>query len=406
MNVLVLNAGSASVKFEVIETDPDAPLDRFGRKRVSGAVEHIGQDATLSLLDGKSVRERRDVKAGGYEEAASLVLEFLDTGEAGLRLDDVHAVAHRVVHGAERFAGPARIDESVLAAIDELAELAPEHNPHAASIIRATQARVGERVPMVASFDTAFHRTLPEHARLYGLSRELAERHGIRRFGFHGLSHRYLLLRYARLTGKPAEQISIITLHLESGCSATAIRQGQSIDTSMGFTPLEGLVMGTRCGDLDPALTEFLMRRENAGIEEIQRRLNKESGLLGLSGRSNDTRELVPLAASDERVRMALEVFCYRARKYMGAYLAALNGAEAVVFGGGISENTPYVRARICAEMDWCGLVLDPAANEATVDRDGRITTDESRLHAYVLPAEEGLMIAQEAARCLAGEVA
>jgi acetate kinase len=259
---------------------------------------------------------------------------------------------------------------------------------------------LGEDVPAVAVFDTGFHRTLPDRASIYAIPWELTRRYGIRRYGFHGISHNYLMLRYAELTRTPVEQTNIISLHLEGGSSATAVVAGKSIDTSMGFTPLEGLVMGTRSGDVDPALVAFLALQEKVDVRVVEEWLNKKSGLLGVSGRSQDTRVLVQHAAEDERTELALDIFAYRVRKYIGAYLAATGGVAAVVFGGGIGENTPDVRRRICAGLEWLGLEFDPERNAATVDREGKITRDGSRLEAYVIPTKEALMIAHEALRC------
>jgi acetate kinase len=254
----------------------------------------------------------------------------------------------------------------------------------------------------VATFDTAFHRTLPERASRYAIPLELADKHRIRRYGFHGLAHRYMTERYAAITATPLEQVKLVTLQLGNGCSATAIEGGRSVDTSMGFTPLEGLIMGTRSGDVDPSLAGILARREGVDIEEAEAWLNTRSGLLGVSGRSSDMRELLEAEANgDDRAALAVDMFCYRARKYVGAYLAALDGADAVVFGGGIGENAPPVRARICAGMEWCGLTLDEGRNARTVGCEGRISTDDSRVHAYVIQVNEAAVIARDTVRCL-----
>jgi acetate kinase len=279
--------------------------------------------------------------------------------------------------------------------VERLEDLAPLHNQSALKVIRAAQARVKDRIPMIGVFDTAFHRTIPEHAALYGLPLEFAQKHKIRRYGFHGTSHRYMMLRYAEVARKPASELNLITLHLEGGSSVTAIRRGQSVDTSMGFTPLEGLIMGTRSGDLDPAIVTYLMRKENWSGDEIDNFLNKNSGLLGISGISADTRKLRE-RLSEARVNLALDLFCYRVRKYIGAYLAALGGADAIVAGGGISENTVVVRERIFEHFGWCGAVLDRERNRETVDLEGSITTPESLLPIWIIPTEEGLMIAKE----------
>ena len=270
-----------------------------------------------------------------------------------------------------------RIDDRVIAILDSLCDLAPLHNPSSLSGIHAASKVLGAAVPMVAAFDTSFHQTIPETAAIYALPYELATKHHIRRYGFHGLAHQYSAIRYGELTGKAADQINIVTLHLGNGCSACAIRNGVSIDTSMGFTPLEGLVMGTRSGDLDPALVAHLARQE--GIDEVESLLNTGSGLLGVSGISSDMRELIALYEKNPRARLAIDVFCYRARKYLGAYLAALEGADAVVFSGGIGEHIPLVRRKICAGMKWCGLVLDEHQNDSVIGSEGRISTAEAQ---------------------------
>jgi acetate kinase len=402
MNVLALNAGSASLRFEVIAARPDAAPEGQ-RSLVSGIVEGIGEEATFSVMEGKRVVHQEEVQASDYGEAARAVLAWLDSARwrGAPTTRELGAVGHRVVHGGDRFPEPVAIDDDVVAGIEALEDLAPLHNAPALEVIRAAEGVLGKEVPMVAVFDTVFHRTLPEHARTYPLPLELAHKHHIRRYGFHGLSHEYLVRRYAQITDTPVERVTVITLHLESGCSACAVRHGRSVDTSMGFTPLEGLMMGERSGDIDPSIVGYLARHERVDVSRVEEWLNRESGLLGVSGRSKDTRELVELLETDARARLAIEVFCYRLRKYIGAYLAALGGAQAIVFGGGIGENTPSVRARALEGFGWCGLTLDAARNERTIDREGRITTDDSRLHAYVIPTQEGLLIAQQVARCL-----
>jgi acetate kinase len=405
MNVLVFNVGSASLKFQVIATAPDTGIPEQGRAVVSGAIEEFGAEATLSSFENKEIAHQEKVAAADYGEAARQALSWLNAAKRpGLpAIGQLDAVGHRVVHGGDRFSTPVRIDNEVIMGIEELEDLAPLHNAPAVSVIRASQEALGSDLPMVAVFDTEFHRSIPPQAYTYALPWELAGRHRIRRYGFHGVAHEYLAGRYARIAGRPVEKAHLITLHLESGCSACAVRGGQSVDTSMGFTPLEGLMMGMRSGDIDPSIIGYLMRQERVGIEQVEKWLNKESGLLGVSGRSHDTRELMKLIAADERVQLAMEVFCYRIHKYIGAYLAVLGGAEAVIFGGGIGENTPFVRRRACEGFEWCGLQIDPALNERTIDCEGRITTDDSRLHAYVIPAEEELMIAQKVVQCLGG---
>jgi acetate kinase len=259
----------------------------------------------------------------------------------------------------------------------------------------------------VAVFDTAFHRTMPAHAAQYAIAHELTAKHAIYRYGFHGLAHGYMAEQYARLRGITLHDSKLITLQLGSGCSITAVKAGRSIDTSMGFTPLEGLVMGTRAGDIDPALVPFLARRESVSADEVERWLNTRSGLLGVSGRSGDVRDLLEAeAAGDSRAALALEMFCYRARKYIGAYMAAMGGADAIIFGGGIGEHAPDIRARISDGLQWAGLRIDETRNAATTGRDGEISTDDSEIAAYVIRVDEEQVIAQETARLLRGSSA
>jgi acetate kinase len=395
MNVLVLNAGSNSLKFEVIAAEPDINTPNQGEKLVSGSVEGIGNDDTvLSQLKDKQVIHQEQTNASDYQEATLRVLEWLDNNRL---LNDLDVIGHRVVHGGEQFTNSVVIDDQVITGIEALEELAPLHNKPAVGVIQTTRAKLDSHLPQVAVFDTIFHRTIPKYAQLYGIPLELSERYKIRRYGFHGISHQYMAMRYAQVANCPREAVNIITLHLESGCSVTAIKGSQSIDTSMGFTPLEGIIMGKRCGDIDPAIIGYLAHKEQTEVSEIEEWLNKKSGLLGLSGLSHDTRVLMKEFDHNERVRLAMEVFCYRIQKYIGAYLTVLGGAEAIVFGGGIGENTLFVRERVCKGFEWCGLMLDSQRNQQVIDCEGYISTDDSHLKAYVIPVQEGLMIAQEA---------
>jgi acetate kinase len=377
--VLVFNPGSNSLKFEMISAS-FPPVDHAveGEKLLRDVIEPVGPGG----------------EADDHAAAAKVAIQRVkDT--AGL--PEIEVVGHRVVHGGERYTSATRIDDGLLERLHELEELAPLHNKSAAGVIRAAREAYPADIPQFAVFDTAFHRTIPDPARLYPIPWDLTQKHKIQRFGFHGSSHRYMMLRYAQITNTPLDQTNLVTLHLEGGSSATAIQGGRSVDTSMGLTPLEGLMMSTRCGDIDPALVQFLAHEENAGIDEVEVWLNKKSGLLGVSGRSGDTRDLVKYMDADPRCRLALEMFAYRVRKYVGAYLAATGGASAIVFGGGIGENTPAVRRLVCEGLRWMGLDFDPERNEATLDREGPITRDGSRLQAYVIPTEECLMIAHEA---------
>jgi acetate kinase len=307
------------------------------------------------------------------------------------------AVGHRVIHGGDEFTEPVLIDDKVIAAIDALSELAPLHNQPSLNAIGAVREMLGRDVPMVAVFDTAFHRTLPTRAYHYAIPQKLAAKHRIRRYGFHGLAHRYMTERYATITATPLEQVKLITLQLGNGCSATAVANGRSVDTSMGFTPLEGLMMGTRSGDVDPTLAGFLARREGVPIADVTNWLNTRSGLLGVSGRSRDMRELLAAEREgDEMAALAIDMFCYRIKKYIGSYLTILNGADAIIFSGGIGENAAEVRARILAGMEWCGLKLDGERNIAAIGCENHITADDTRLPAYVIPVDEALIIARD----------
>jgi acetate kinase len=403
VNILVFNPGSSSLKFEIVACEPPTADVVSGKKLVSGVVEPIDSNGKLSWNSDVRRSGQIDLPVKDHGEAAMEVLKRIDSGALGTqsvgRIKDFQIIGHRVVHRGDGFTRPALIDDEVISRIEKLRELAPLHNEAALAVIKATQSIVGRQIPSIAVFDTAFHRTIPERARVYGIPWDLTVRHRIGRSGFHGISHKYLLLRYAQLTLTPIEQAKIISLHLEGGASATAIVGGKSIDTSMGFTPLEGLMMGTRSGDLDPAIVGYLARKENVGIATVEEWLNKKSGLLGISGSSQDTRILVKQAATDDRSRLALDVFAYRVRKYIGAYLAAMDGAAAIVFGGGIGENTPVIRRQICEGLRWFGLDFDDERNLKTIDQEGQITRDGSRLHAFVIPTEEGLMIAHETLR-------
>ena len=401
MAVLALNCGSSSVKFGLFPLGSGAsPGDRqpaLARGQVDGLSTG---DASVRFRIGERVEEAR-ASLDGYEAAVRHVLARLAAaGRSGL--PPIAAVGHRVVHGADRFRHPVLIDDAVVAGIEALEELAPLHNRPSLAGIRAARATLGSRMPMVAVFDTAFHASLPDHASTYAIPRELADRHGIRRFGFHGLSYQSVLARYAEMTETPEEAATLVALHLGNGCSAAAIKGGRSIDTSMGFTPLEGLVMGTRAGDLDPAIVEYLTRREAVPVATVGEWLNLRSGLLGLSGLSSDMRTLLAREGDHAGARLAVAVFCYRARKYIGAYVAALGGAQAVIFTGGIGEHSPEIRARICAGMDWCGLRLDPARNAAAVGSEGCVSPPNAALKAYVLAADEEPVIARETASCIA----
>lgn len=404
MLVLVLNCGSSSVKFQVFASDLDVPTQAGPRRLARGLIERIGEQAVVAMQAEGRPAEHETAQLPNHEAGIRRVLAW--TRSAGGALAPVAAsgfgaVGHRVVHGGERFTKPVIIDREVAAAIEAVEDLAPLHNAPSLAGIHATHALLGPRVPMVAVFDTAFHAALPEHAHRYAIAYELSLRHRIRRYGFHGTSYRYVLSRYCQITGTPPERATVVALHLGNGCSAAAIKSGKSVDTSMGFTPLEGLTMGTRSGDLDPTLVGYLARVEGVSTAEVERWLNERSGLLGVSGRSRDMRDLLERERDDPRARLAVEIFCYRARKYIGAYLAALGGADAVIFTGGIAENSAEVRARICAGMAWCGLSLDAEQNALASGREGRISDETARLPAFVIPTDEEVVIARDTVECV-----
>ena len=399
MRVLVLNSGSSSLKFRVLNITP-ATNGRAANHRVlaGGAVTGIGGLSTFRL-DGNSDQTAAERPVKDHGEAVEWIFSHLDTRQIG-------AVGHRVVHGGERFGGPVRLTDAVLAEIEQLSDLAPLHNPACLAAIRGAREHLPDDTPMVAVFDTSFHATMPTIASTYAIPNELAARHGIRRYGFHGIAHQSLMNGYAALTGRDLSNARLITLHLGNGCSAAAIRGGRSVDTSMGLTPLEGLVMGTRSGDLDPAIVAYLARRERVDAQTIERWLNEKSGLLGVTGLSNDMRKLLEAEAEgNHRAALAIDLFCYRARKYIGAYLAVLEGADAVVFGGGIGEHSPVVRERICAGMEWCGLKLDREQNRKAVnlvtDQAARISPKDAAVPAFVVAVDEETAIADETVQCL-----
>jgi acetate kinase len=410
MNVLVLNSGSSSLKFQVIATDLEQIQQHQDDRICRGEVEGVGGEAIIRTQYRNEPGHTETAPIRDMTAALDYLVRYIASDRSGIKeirsTADVHAVGHRVVHGGELFKESTLIDERVLKGIEDCIDLAPLHNPNNVKGILAARDLFGKDVPQVAVFDTAFHHSLPEQAYLYAVPYHLYRRHRIRRYGFHGTSHRYVAFRYRALRGLTRQQTNIITLHLGNGCSAAAIQAGSSIDTSMGMTPLEGLVMGTRSGDLDPAIVSVIARKEGMSPSEVDTLLNTQAGLLGISGLTNDMRELQAELKEhdDRRVRLAVEIFCYRARKYIGAYLAAMGGADAIVFTGGIGENSPDVRARICADMEWAGLKLDASRNQETVGREGQISTDDSKLLAYAIPTGEELLIARDTVRVIRGE--
>jgi acetate kinase len=396
MNILALNCGSTSLKFRVASLTDAAKNDQH--QLASGVVDSIGPGAHLEFHaeTGAHLLEQRPLESLG--DAAIAVLDWLEAAH----VPSLDAVGHRVVHGGAAFQGPVRITADTIEQLDRLSELAPLHNGPAMQAIRSVDALIGN-IPSVATFDTTFHAHMPERAALYALPLDLMRRHAIRRYGFHGLAHRSMLYRYASLAAKTTAEVSIITLQLGGGCSIAAIERGSSIDTSMGFTPLEGLMMGTRSGDLDPSLPAYIAEHEGLTPDWVDDLLNRDSGLKGVSGRSGDVRELLRAESEgDERSTLALDMFCYRIRKAIGAYLAALGGAQAIVFGGGIGEHSATIRERICRGMKWSGVALDADRNNAATG-EARISADISRVALWVIPSDEESVILSDTYSCVSG---
>lgn len=409
MNILVLNCGSSSLKFQIIETDLDRIESNSDKQLAKGVIERIGGQALITLqADGKSpVRQAAPLR--DHRSALDHVLRWIVSSEAGIgsiqSLADIHAIGNRVVHGAEKFTRSVIIDDEVIRGIEDCIELAPLHNPANLKGIFAARELFGTGIPQVAVFDTSFHSTMPEISYLYAIPYQLYRRHKIRRYGFHGTSHRYVAYRFRQLTRTPRDNTNIITLHLGNGCSVCAVKGGNSLDTSMGLTPLEGLVMGTRSGDVDPSLLEFLMHKEGMSILEVDTVLNKQSGLLGLSGLTNDMRDLLDEEREhqDRRSTLAINIFCQRVKKYVGAYLAAMGGvADTIIFTGGIGENSAVIRKRSTEGLGFLGISLDEKLNLATVGgKEGIISSEDSRIRVYVIPTNEELLIARDTVRCI-----
>jgi acetate kinase len=381
MRILVVNSGSSSLKYQLQEvTAGDARV--LGR----GLVEKIGAQGSA---------------AADHDAAARIAFEELSASGALNDAGELAGIGHRIVHGGERFSHSTIMDEAVVADIEACSELAPLHNPVNLKAYYATR-RLAPQARHVAVFDTAFHATLPRHAFLYGLPYRFYEQDKIRRYGFHGTSFRYLSERFSAIRGAEPESAKLIACHLGNGCSVCAIDGGRSVDTSMGFTPLEGLLMGTRSGDIDAGAVLYAMRKNGMPAEEMEQLLNRDCGLRGVSGASNDMRELLRSAdAGDARSRDAVEIFCYRIRKYIGAYFAALGGAGGVVFSGGIGENSAEIRGRVCRTLSQLGIVIDEKRNEAARGVEAEISTPGAPVAVWVIPTNEEMMIARDTYRCL-----
>ena len=392
MNILVINCGSSSLKFQLINAESEEVLAK-------GLCERIGIDGRLTYQPAGGEKEISEKAMPTHTEAIQFVIDALTNEKTGVvkSLSEIGAVGHRIVHGGEKFASSVVITEEVKKAVEECNDLAPLHNPANLIGFEACE-KLMPGTPMVAVFDTAFHQTMPEKAYMYGLPYEYYEKYKVRRYGFHGTSHSYVSKKAAEVMGKAYDEVKTIVCHLGNGASVSAVLNGKSVDTSMGLTPLEGLVMGTRSGDIDPAIMEFIAQKENLDIEGIMNVLNKKSGVFGLSGEiSSDFRDLTgAMAEGDKKAKIALEVFAYRVAKYIGAYAAAMNGVDDIVFTAGIGENVSYVREQVCSYLGYLGVELDPDANEKFRGEQGEITKPGCKVRVFVIPTNEELAIARE----------
>ncbi|MCL2323526.1 MAG: acetate kinase [Oscillospiraceae bacterium] len=390
MKILVINCGSSSLKYQLFEMDNEKVLAK-------GIVERIGINGSVLTHKVGSEKFIKETPMNNHTDAIKYVIEALVDKEHGVisHLSEINAVGHRVVHGGERYSKSAIVNDEVLSDLEDLSKLAPLHNP--ANIIGIKACReLMPNVPMVIVFDTSFHQTMPKNAYMYAIPYEIYEKYGVRKYGFHGTSHDYVAHKAAEFLGKNIEDLKIITCHLGNGSSLCAVDGGKSIDTSMGFTPLEGIAMGTRSGDIDPAVIPFLVKETGKDIDEILNILNKQSGVLGLSGVSSDFRDIE--AAKDEgneRAKLALEVFCYRVKKYIGAYIAALGGIDVIVFTAGVGENGPYTRKECCRGLEFLGIKLDDELNKVRGELK-EISTEDSKVKVLVVPTDEELMIARD----------
>ena len=396
MNILVINCGSSSLKFQLIDSETEKCIAK-------GLCERIGiEGSRITYTPDGGEKEQTVTPMPDHTEAIRLVLEALTNEKTGVvkSLDEIGAVGHRIVHGGEKFAASTIITDDVMKAIEECNDLAPLHNPANLIGINACK-KLMPATPMVAVFDTAFHQTMPEEAYMYGLPYEYYEKYKIRRYGFHGTSHSYVSRKAAEVLGKKYEDLKIIVCHLGNGASVSAVKNGKCVDTSMGLTPLEGLIMGTRSGDIDPAVCQFICNKEGIDINEMLNILNKKSGILGMSGGiSSDFRDLVEAAAAgNDHAQTTLEAYAYRVGKYIGAYAAAMNGVDAIVFTAGIGENNAQVRALISQYTGFLGCEIDLEKNKAAVGVEAVISTPESKVTALVVPTNEELAIARETVR-------
>ena len=392
MKILVINAGSSSLKYQLIDMDDESVIAK-------GNCERIGMDGRIThkTFDGRTVTE--DCPFPTHTEAFEKVVEVLTTGDAAVikSMDEISAVGHRIVQGAEIFNKATIVTDEVIDQIDGLSELAPVHNhPHALAL-RACKKVIPENVPQVVVFDTAFHQTMPEKAYMFGMPYECYEKYHVRKYGFHGTSHRFVSMALAEAMGKDIKDLKIVSCHLGNGSSITAIDGGKSVDTSMGFTPLDGVIMGTRSGCVDPSAVTFVAKKLGLGTTEMSDYLNKKSGFLGISGVSSDNRDIeAAAAAGNKRAQLAGDMLRYEIKKYIGSYAAVMNGLDAVIFTGGIGENAPDVRASVCSDMDFFGINIDEELNASIKGKLTKISTADSKVEVWVVPTNEELLIARD----------
>lgn len=401
MKILILNSGSSSVKFQLIETDQQLIETQSDKRLASGQVERIGAEDAILTFDAVMTRDfERHVQAiFDHKAAISKIISMLTERDLVGENSPLEAVGHRVVHGGERFASSTLMTEEAVKAIEDCIVLAPLHNPHNLKGYYVCR-ELFPHLPQVAVFDTAFHQTMPPEAFLYALPYNQYKQHQIRRYGFHGVSHRFVAYRYRQITGVPKETNNLITCHLGNGCSITAIENGRSVDTSMGMTPLEGLIMGTRAGDLDAAVVLYMMLQEEMSASDVTNLLMKQSGLYGISGESNDMRQLMmSMVQGNARAKLAIDMFCYRLRKYIGAYTAVLGRVDALIFTGGIGENASLIREKACKRLESMGYEIDREKNQAV--KEGDIATKKSANRIWVIPTNEEILIARDTYRTI-----
>ena len=406
MKILVLNCGSSSAKFQLIETSVQAIKEGTEERLAKGVVEKIGNDEAIQKIESKNGDPFKKVApVKDHSQAIETILKMLTEHEVIKDKSEINAVGHRVVHGGENFTHSCLIDDEVLKMIMDCIPLAPLHNPHNIKGFQIAKELLGD-TPHVAVFDTAFHQSMPASSYIYAIPYEYYKKRGVRRYGFHGTSHRYVARRVGRLFDAPKEDYNVITVHLGNGASIAAVKKGKVYDTSMGFTPLEGLVMGTRCGDLDPAILMFLMENEELSVAELNKILNKKSGLLGISGLSNDMRDLQDAAEEgNEQAALAIEIFCYRIKKYIGSYTTAMGGVDYIVFTAGIGENSELVREKCCDGLEAIGAIIDKEKNNNTNGKEGDFSRDDSKVKLCVIPTNEEMVIAHDTVECVEGLV-